>query len=75
MLNEFSDDDDKDGVDPIALLNQLIEQQPGAILLKDLSDVEAIHIYGKTLTIRCKNGFHSCVLLLVLNFVIHLSLY
>ncbi|BES89174.1 Hypothetical protein NTJ_01981 [Nesidiocoris tenuis] len=46
------DDDDKDGVDPIELLNQLIEQQPGAIPLKDLKDPEALYIYGKTLTVR-----------------------
>ncbi|XP_014293337.1 pre-mRNA 3' end processing protein WDR33 isoform X1 [Halyomorpha halys] len=48
---EDIDDDSRDGLDPIALINQLIEQQPGVKLVKDL-EPEALYIYGKVLTVE-----------------------
>ena len=40
-------------IDPIALINQLIEQQPGVKLVKEL-EPEALYIYGKVLPVECK---------------------
>jgi hypothetical protein len=43
-------------IDPIALINQLIEQQPGVKLVKEL-EPEALYIYGKVLPVERKNIF------------------
>ena len=65
-MSYYLDDDSRDGLDPIALINQLIEQQPGVKLVKDL-EPEALYIYGKVLTVERKQKFiavlHAVVLI------------
>lgn len=65
FLSYDLDDDSRDGLDPIALINQLIEQQPGVKLVKDL-EPEALYIYGKVLTVERKKKSFVLHVLLVL---------